>query len=81
MARHEERTATFNHRRMKMPYYVATIQQDSKSAGRTRLIEAANAPQALAHAAKAHITIEKASSSDLIDLTKIGVEVEKAGAI
>jgi hypothetical protein len=45
-----------------------------------RLVDAANKTQAVNHVAKATITATVASQSELVKLTKDGIEVETAGS-
>lgn len=55
-----------------------TIERGGTPTEERRLIEATNQAQAIGAVVKSSITCAIATSQDLIDLTKLGVEVEKA---
>jgi len=62
-----------------MTTYVCTIAAESTVDGsitQTRLVEAKNQASALAHVSKSHITVEKATSAQLVDLGRQGVTLE-----
>ncbi len=64
-----------------MPIYKVTINVGvSAPRSQTRLVRAPSKATARTFAADDHISVEQASSDDLIALTKEGIEVESADA-
>lgn len=65
-----------------MPIYLITnsIESGGTPANERRLIDAKNQAQAIAHAVSTSMKCGIASTSDLIECTKAGIEVEKVNA-
>ena len=65
-----------------MPIYIITntIESGGTPTKERRLIDARNRAQAIAHAVSTAIQCGVASTADLIECTKAGIEVEKAEA-
>ena len=59
-----------------MPHYVASIKDVKGNVVETRLIQAKSIAQAMNHSAEKIISVERATLSQVIDMTKLGVEVE-----
>ena len=63
-----------------MPHYFIhqKIEHGGTPAEEKRLVEAKNAAAAIAHVVRSSIACRLASTQDVIDCTKAGIEVEKA---
>jgi hypothetical protein len=55
---------------------IAAQNSDDGAITQTRLVEAKNQAQALAHVSASHITVEKATSAQLVELGAAGVKIE-----